>query len=655
VLGSSFSVADLSVVTGRRASELAPLVREATEAGVFRPAGQELTWRHDMVQDAIYQDVPPPMRRALHVQSARALAAAGDDALKVAAHFSLGASPGDVEAVIWLWRAAREAAPRDAAVRAELLDRALQLIPEDSPQRGQLEVEHAGSLLWSGRVADAEGFARAVLDQTGRPELKEAARSVLSLALFFQNRMGAAGVEFESAAEDPATPEKSRLGLLSQAAMGHLQGGDPEKAVALAQKVVAAGEEKADHFATAIGYSVLAWVDYFSSNVASSIELQRRAAAEADLDTTGEAHRRHPFLAPGLMLLEGDQMEEATESFRSGLELGERLGIVWHLPLYHYGLGKPSFYEGRWDDMRAEFETAWDLTEETGSNWGSVAYRCFAAWAAVHLDELEDAQMLLDDAQAALERQGPTMESVWSPWATGVFLDATGRQEEGLAVFSRGWDLFSALGLMIAFRLLGPDLTRMCAAAGDKGRAQAVAEQLEEHASRAEVPSAQGAALQCRGLADDNPDVLVEGVEAYRKSPRVVHLALAAEDAGACLARHDRTEEAVEHLKEALDIYDRTRMRRDARRAEERLRSLGVRRGARGRRARPQHGWDSLTSTQARVASLAATGMTNPEIAERLFISRRTVETHMSHVLAKLGLSSRVELAAEAARRAATS
>lgn len=654
VLGSSFSVADLSVVSGRRASELEPLVREATEAGVFRSTGEELTWRHDMVRDAIYQDVPPSMRTALHGQSARALANAGAETLKVAAHFSLGASPGDAEAVTWLRRAAREAAPRDAAIRAELLRRAMELIPEDSPERDELEVEHAGALLWSGRVADAEGSARSIIDRTTSPHLKEAARSVYSLALFFQNRMGAAGTEFEAAANDPTTPEESRLGLLAQAAMGHLQGADPEKAVALAQKVVSAGEEQADHFATAIGYSVLAWVDYFSSNVARSIELQQRAATEADLDTTGEAHRRDPFIAPGLMLIEGDLLEETTESFRSGLELGERLGIVWHMPLYHYGLGMPPFYAGRWDDTRAEWETAWELTEETGSNWGSVAFRSFAAWISVHRDDLEDAEKLLADAQAALESQGPTMESVWTPWATGVFLDASGREKEGLEMFCRGWDLFSALGLMIAFRLMGPDLARMCAAAGDRDRAQTVAEQVEEHARRAEVPSARGAALQCRGLADDDPDVLLQAVAAYRQSPRLVHLALAVEDAGTCLAGHDRTDEAISHFKEALDIYDRTGMRRDARRAEERLRSLGVRRGARGPRARPQQGWDSLTGTEARVASLAASGMTNPQIAERLFISRRTVETHMSHVLGKVGLSSRVELAAEAARRAAT-
>lgn len=71
-----------------------------------------------------------------------------------------------------------------------------------------------------------------------------------------------------------------------------------------------------------------------------------------------------------------------------------------------------------------------------------------------------------------------------------------------------------------------------------------------------------------------------------------------------------------------------------------------------GRRSRPRSGWDSLTPTELKVVSLVADGLTNPEIGKRMFISPRTVQTHLSHVFAKLGMSSRSELAAEVARRA---
>ena len=71
----------------------------------------------------------------------------------------------------------------------------------------------------------------------------------------------------------------------------------------------------------------------------------------------------------------------------------------------------------------------------------------------------------------------------------------------------------------------------------------------------------------------------------------------------------------------------------------------------RGERKRPLRGWESLSPAELRVVQLVAEGLTNPQIGERLFISPRTVQAHLSHVFAKLAVSSRAELAAQAARR----
>ena len=75
-----------------------------------------------------------------------------------------------------------------------------------------------------------------------------------------------------------------------------------------------------------------------------------------------------------------------------------------------------------------------------------------------------------------------------------------------------------------------------------------------------------------------------------------------------------------------------------------------ARRG-RGPRRRPTLGWESLTPTELEVAKLVAEGLTNPQIAERMFISRKTVTTHLSHVFAKLDIPSRAALSAEVTRR----
>ncbi|MDN5916906.1 MAG: LuxR C-terminal-related transcriptional regulator [Pseudonocardia sp.] len=86
------------------------------------------------------------------------------------------------------------------------------------------------------------------------------------------------------------------------------------------------------------------------------------------------------------------------------------------------------------------------------------------------------------------------------------------------------------------------------------------------------------------------------------------------------------------------------------RRLTARLREHEIRLGVTGRRQRPSSGWDSLTPTELQVAGLVGQGLTSPQIASRLYISPRTVQTHISHSLRKLGIGSRVELATTVAR-----
>jgi DNA-binding CsgD family transcriptional regulator len=74
-------------------------------------------------------------------------------------------------------------------------------------------------------------------------------------------------------------------------------------------------------------------------------------------------------------------------------------------------------------------------------------------------------------------------------------------------------------------------------------------------------------------------------------------------------------------------------------------------RRARGERKRPSRGWASLTPTELEIVRLVAAGLTNPQVGERMFISRGTVKVHLSHIFAKLDISSRSQLAAEATRR----
>ena len=81
------------------------------------------------------------------------------------------------------------------------------------------------------------------------------------------------------------------------------------------------------------------------------------------------------------------------------------------------------------------------------------------------------------------------------------------------------------------------------------------------------------------------------------------------------------------------------------------FRAHGIHRGPHSRHRRAVSGWDSLTDTEVKVAGLVAEGLSNPEIAAKLMLSRRTVSTHVSHILKKLGVASRTDIARESALR----
>jgi DNA-binding CsgD family transcriptional regulator len=138
---------------------------------------------------------------------------------------------------------------------------------------------------------------------------------------------------------------------------------------------------------------------------------------------------------------------------------------------------------------------------------------------------------------------------------------------------------------------------------------------------------------------------------AYRAVARPYELARACEATGASLGRGGSQEDCIALFRESIEIYERLRATRDVARIEASLRALGVRRGRRIARGRPETGWESLTPTESSVVQLVAEGLRNGDIADRLFVSRRTVETHLTHVFGKLAISSRTELVAMAGRQ----
>ena len=135
----------------------------------------------------------------------------------------------------------------------------------------------------------------------------------------------------------------------------------------------------------------------------------------------------------------------------------------------------------------------------------------------------------------------------------------------------------------------------------------------------------------------------MEAVDLFERAPRPLELAAALEDLGVDLIATDR-EAAIDALGRTLALYTELGATWDARRVRGRLRELGVRR--RLVTAEPDtSGWAALTTAELAVARLVAEGVTNREVADRLFVSPHTVNSHLRHVFSKLGITSRVELA----------
>jgi DNA-binding CsgD family transcriptional regulator len=194
-------------------------------------------------------------------------------------------------------------------------------------------------------------------------------------------------------------------------------------------------------------------------------------------------------------------------------------------------------------------------------------------------------------------------------------------------------------------------LVRVAVSAGDLELAECSVAAAERRANlNPDVYSVTATAAHARGLLRGNEDDLAEAVERFERSPRLLALAAALEDLGAARAESDQKPSGVATLDRALVLYDQVGAAHDAGRVRARLRTLGVRRRLVSAE-RPDHGWAAMTDSELAVARLVAQGQTNRAVAEQLFVSPHTVNTHLRHVFAKLGVNSRVELARLAAGR----
>jgi DNA-binding CsgD family transcriptional regulator len=168
------------------------------------------------------------------------------------------------------------------------------------------------------------------------------------------------------------------------------------------------------------------------------------------------------------------------------------------------------------------------------------------------------------------------------------------------------------------------------------------------------VAGARVSALICEGRVEQDTGLLEQAVVGLQTSGWLVELAGAQESLAIARVQEGNIAAARVAFEDALELYGDLDARRDVARVLGAMRAAGLRRGSRVAHRRTLKGWDALTAMESDVVRLCVDGLTNRQIGERLFISRRTVQTHLSHAFAKLDVTSRVELAAAAARRGET-
>jgi DNA-binding NarL/FixJ family response regulator len=638
------------------------LVRETEVPRRFR-------FRHPIVRRAVYESTPAGWRLAAHARSAETLAARGASATARAHHVERSARQGDAAAVVTLREAGDAAAQRAPATAAVWFGHALRLLPDAAPAQARVELllSRARALVATGQFA--EGHA-ALLDSIGLvPADSVALRVRLTTACagveHLLGRHEQAHARLASAMDslrDPASREAAAL--MIELAMDGFFRMDYELMHEWAERALSTARPIGDRPLAAAAVAALAFASATSGGTLEAEARRSEAAAlVADLNDDELALRLDAAANLAGAELYLDRYDDAGAHAERAIAIGRATAQSEFIPLPYSILGQVKLLRGQLADAAELLDNAVEGARLSGNVQalaGNLGNRSLAALAE------GDVGMALATAEECVELTSGLDQSLIC--AAGVALAAalleTGdpkRAVHSLIASSGGDELPLIPGVWRAKWL--ELLTRCWLALGRHGEAEraAACAQATAAALRLRVAASMGdrAAAAVALDAGDSDLAAKRALAAAAAADEVgapVEAALARTLAGRALAHGGQPERAVAELRRAASELQACGAVRYRAAAERELRRLGHRMH---RRTRPGKsggiGIQALTERELQVARLVVDRRTNPEIAEALYLSPKTVETHMRNIFRKLDVSSRVELArtVERADRAA--
>jgi DNA-binding CsgD family transcriptional regulator/tetratricopeptide (TPR) repeat protein len=640
VLAPSFPLEDAAAMLGQTPAAMLPAVEEMMAGGLLTAVDDAFCFRHELLRRAVRDTIAPPALTALHRQYGQLLLRRGGAADRAAGHLLRAAHRGSPASLADLDTAAAHTLRSAPPAAADLAVRALELTPSGDPDELPRAVAAAEALAAAGRLDQAGRIAADALAKPVPPLAEARLRCALSTVLCSRGRARDAAAEASLALAQPELPEEVRDAAITarlQALAGlRGEGAGPVIAPVLAtpgrfdgRTVVAAlGADAAlrwDRGQVGDGLELLRDAVRREAGIgldarhqpsllalaAAQIDLRQLDRAEEILRVAdhqpldGTPARAALSILRARIRLAGGQLTAAAAAAEEGLAAAESLGAHGHASAAHCVLGLIALRSG--DLASAALHVASDSVP------------------APHSAELyARAEITMAHAQVSEGRDGPAA--------------ALGHIRRMCA------DLGSHPGLLLGDPATAPWLTRAALAAGHDELGAAVVRAARSLASGSPgYPALDAAAAHSAGLAGRDTARLAEAAERH---PDPWSRASAAEDLGVVHARRAEDRPAVGRLTEAIEGYQAVGATADMARVRRRLRKLGVRRRHWTRATdRPATGWASLTDTERSVAELVAQGLSNRDVAARMYVSIHTVAFYLRQIFRKLEIGSRVDLA----------